>query len=97
MAEKTYRVFECCPDGSLHDTGKTIKRIPLKISETHRRDDFIKDVFLLYGFTEYNTYYYVNTDGSNINITYNYGGNMGTLNTWVLKPETEEKEDGDDK
>jgi hypothetical protein len=86
MAEKLFRIYECYPDGSDHDTGKTIK--------CNYDYDVVMPIFQTYGFGDkYRTNYNSRQIDSNIHISYCYPD--GLRDTWILKPETEDE--GDDR
>ena len=86
----TYSVMEVYPDGSLHNSGRTVsgeKRL-LKA-----------EVFKLYGFEGQYSHYYIQDDyGTSVRIKSTFSYASGYLDVWVLTPtndETEETEHDD--
>lgn len=86
----TYRVFEVYPDGTEHDTGKTIQSEG-RFDRDYYGKTVIKDavsaIFDLYGFVQYVGYYYARASSTQdvIRLCYNYGGEDGEKDTWILK------------
>ena len=80
---KPFRLYECCPDGSLVDTNQLIMCNETKVYN-QAGGTVVKDIFDKYGFTQYVDYYSV-VSSNDRDITVLYNNNK----TWVLKIESE--------
>lgn len=80
---KPFRLYECCPDGTLVDIDRLIM-----CDETREHNyvggAIVKAVFDIYGFTQYAGYYsVVSYSSGEIGILYN------SVKTWLLRIEPE--------
>lgn len=93
-----FRIHEVFPDGSLHDTGKTIE-CPNTDAYGSYSKEIVRALFDVYGFkNNYDSYYKPRSSdhSQTIYIAYTYVGE-GPKVTWVLvkeENETKENENG---
>jgi hypothetical protein len=89
MSVHKYRLFEIGIDKEHYDTGHIISCSEPEVDANGHccnECDTVDQIWKLYGFTEYKTYYrYRKAPPNDFSITYNYGGSDGHQPTWFLK------------
>lgn len=83
-----YNVFEIYPNGSLHDTGKTVDIADNKGPK--------EEVFKLYGFDKSSYHGYYSSEYRNDGIVITTSFHEGRKDVWILKLDDEVKEKGND-